>query len=54
MIDSMTTPIRMPDDGAPAPGDPVSDPEKIRVLIVDDHAVVRSGLRVFLDLQADI
>ncbi len=31
----------------------VPDP-KIRVLLVDDHAVVRSGLRVFLDLQPDI
>ena len=26
----------------------------IRVLIVDDHAVVRTGLKVFLDLQADM
>jgi DNA-binding NarL/FixJ family response regulator len=26
----------------------------IRVLIVDDHAVVRTGLRVFLDLQPDM
>jgi NarL family two-component system response regulator LiaR len=26
----------------------------IRVLIVDDHAVVREGLRAFLDLQADV
>lgn len=26
----------------------------IRVLIVDDHAVVRSGLKVFFDLQPDI
>jgi DNA-binding NarL/FixJ family response regulator len=32
----------------------VSDTPPIRVLIVDDHAVVRSGLRVFLDLQDDI
>ena len=31
------------------------DPEPpIRVLIVDDHSVVRTGLRVFLDLQPDI
>jgi NarL family two-component system response regulator LiaR len=30
----------------------VSDP--IRVLIVDDHAVVREGLRTFLDLQEGI
>ncbi len=27
--------------------------EKIRVLIVDDHAVVRQGLRTFLELQDD-
>ncbi len=32
----------------------MSDTPPIRVLIVDDHAVVRSGLRVFLDLQDDI
>jgi two-component system, NarL family, response regulator LiaR len=32
----------------------VSDSTKIRVLIVDDHSVVRTGLRVFLDLQPDI
>lgn len=28
--------------------------EKIRVLIVDDHAVVRQGLRMFLSLDEDI
>jgi NarL family two-component system response regulator LiaR len=28
--------------------------EKIRVLIVDDHQVVRQGLRTFLDLQEDV
>ena len=27
--------------------------ETIRVLIVDDHAVVRQGLRTFLELQDD-
>jgi NarL family two-component system response regulator LiaR len=32
-------------------GGPVS---RIRVLLVDDHAVVRQGLRAFLQLQADI
>jgi two-component system, NarL family, response regulator LiaR len=31
-----------------------TEPTRIRVLIVDDHAVVRMGLRVFLDLQTDI
>jgi DNA-binding NarL/FixJ family response regulator len=28
--------------------------ESIRVLVADDHAVVRQGLRLFLDLQPDI
>ena len=31
-----------------------TEPSPIRVLIVDDHSVVRMGLRVFLDLQSDI
>jgi DNA-binding NarL/FixJ family response regulator len=29
-------------------------PKKIRVLIADDHAVVRQGLRTFIDLQEDM
>jgi two-component system, NarL family, response regulator NreC len=32
----------------------MTDPGKIRVLIVDDHAVVRSGLRKVLEAEADI
>ena len=28
--------------------------KKIKVLIVDDHQVVRQGLRTFLELQEDI
>jgi len=29
-------------------------PEPVRVLLVDDHAVVRQGLRAFLQLQPDV
>jgi DNA-binding NarL/FixJ family response regulator len=32
----------------------VSAPDRIRVLLVDDHAVVRTGLRTFFDLLDDI
>ncbi|HEY46591.1 MAG: LuxR family transcriptional regulator [Anaerolineae bacterium SM23_ 63] len=28
--------------------------KKIRVLVVDDHAIVRQGLRTFIDLQSDM
>lgn len=32
----------------------MTQPEKIKVLIVDDHQVVRQGLRTFLELQDDV
>ena len=32
----------------------MNDTRRIRVLLVDDHAVVRMGLRTFFDLQDDI
>ena len=32
----------------------MTDPAPIRVLIVDDHAVVRMGLKMFFDHQSDI
>ena len=31
-----------------------NNPKKIRVLLVDDHALVRQGLRMFIELQADM
>jgi DNA-binding NarL/FixJ family response regulator len=37
-----------------APGADVTDPAPIRVLIVDDHSVVRMGLKMFFDHQPDI
>ena len=40
---------------AALPGDHMTDDvQRIRVLLVDDHAVVRMGLRAFFDLQPDI
>src|SRR4051812_48339384 len=33
---------------------PQGDKEPISVLIVDDHAIVRQGLRTYLDLQPDL
>ena len=38
----------------PAREGTMTDATKIRVLLVDDHAVVRMGLKVFFDLQDDI
>src|SRR6185436_9999778 len=38
----------------PSAGAAVTDAPAIRVLIVDDHSVVRMGLRMFFELQPDI
>ena len=55
MLDSLTPGTATPTTrDATAPGADVNDTAPIRVLIVDDHAVVRTGLKVFLDLQPDI
>ncbi len=40
-------------DGSVAPHTASSD-RKIRVLLVDDHAVVRQGLRMFIEMQPDM
>jgi DNA-binding NarL/FixJ family response regulator len=41
-------------DKRPAPGAGPGGSDKISVLIVDDHPMVRQGLRVFLELQPDM
>jgi CheY-like chemotaxis protein len=43
-----------PGKTAAGPAAPEAKPPAIRVLIVDDHAVVRQGLRTFIDLQEDM
>jgi DNA-binding NarL/FixJ family response regulator len=58
MLDSMTlaTTTATPTDRgrSAATGADVNDSARIRVLIVDDHQVVRTGLKVFFDLLPDI
>jgi DNA-binding NarL/FixJ family response regulator len=55
LLDSTVPTATAPRHSRPAaPGGTVADDTRIRVLIVDDHAVVRMGLRVFFDLQDDI
>ncbi len=58
MLDSMTLPTTEPSPTtrgeSAATGADVTDPARIRVLIVDDHQVVRTGLKVFFDLLPDI
>jgi len=38
----------------PPPLQPNASERKIRVLLVDDHAVVRQGLRMFIEMQSDM
>jgi len=38
----------------PAPETPRGTPPRIRVLIADDHAIVRAGVRMLLDAQHDV
>jgi NarL family two-component system response regulator LiaR len=55
LLDSLTPGTATPTTrDETAPGADVNDTAPIRVLIVDDHAVVRTGLKVFLDLQPDM
>src|SRR4029077_18805793 len=54
VIDPDASPSHESPGGAPAPGADVNDSARIRVLIVDDHAVVRMGLKMFFDHQDDI
>ncbi len=41
-------------DNASHPPHSTSHDQKIRVLLVDDHAVVRQGLRMFIEMQTDM
>jgi DNA-binding NarL/FixJ family response regulator len=53
----LDSPVRAAHDafGRPAAtGDALDDHGRIRVLLVDDHAVVRTGLRTFFDLLDDV
>jgi NarL family two-component system response regulator LiaR len=54
LLDSTTLPPTLAASADAVPGADVTDPAPIRVLIVDDHAVVRMGLKMFFDLQSDI
>jgi NarL family two-component system response regulator LiaR len=44
--------LRMSNDASSPPLS--SQDRKIRVLLVDDHALVRQGLRMFIDMQSDM
>lgn len=40
--------------GTLAPGRPVRDPATVGIMLVDDHAIVRQGLRSILDREDDL
>ncbi len=46
--------VNEPDGSLPVEGHSPSEDRKISVLIVDDHPIVRQGLRTLLELQDDI
>ncbi|HEX2351034.1 MAG TPA: response regulator transcription factor [Ktedonobacterales bacterium] len=51
----MTDDTRQATDADPAEGDAEQTaPQKIRVLLADDHTILRAGLRMMLDAQPDI
>lgn len=51
----MTDDTRQATDAAPAEGDAEQTAsQKIRVLLADDHTILRAGLRMMLDAQPDI
>lgn len=41
-------------EDASSPVSPLPQNKKIRVVLVDDHAVVRQGLRMFIEMQPDM
>lgn len=54
MTTAPTSPGATPHQRARADVRAAADPERIRVLVVDDHEVVRTGLRAFLELLRDV
>jgi len=45
---------RAPNPKRPAPSRPREAAERISVLLVDDHTIIRQGMQVLLDVEADL
>jgi len=45
---------RVKDDGARPPAGTVAGMAQVRIVLADDHAVVRAGLRLLLDAESDL